>query len=64
MYETWLNNLYNVGYILSFVSGTVNVKIHWVPFVAYVMTDILSKQWAPQITAIVGILKKVHLYKF
>ena len=63
MYETRLNNLYNVGYISSFVSGTVNVKIHWVPFGAYVMTDIPSKQWTPKITAIVKILKKVHLYK-
>ena len=64
MYETSLNNFDFIRYILSFVSGTVNVKIHWVPFVVYVMTDILSKLWAPQITAIVGILKKVHLYKF
>ena len=63
MYETRLNNLYNVGYISSFVSGTVNVKIHWALFGAYVMTDIPSKQWTPKITAIVKILKKVHLYK-
>ena len=64
MYETSLNNLYYIKYILSFVAGTVNVKIHWVPFGAYVMTDIPSKQWTPKITAIVKILKKVHLYKF
>ena len=64
MYETSLNSFDYIRYILSFVSGTVNVKIHWVPFGAYVMTDIPSKQWTPQITAIVKILKKVHLYKF
>ena len=64
MYETSFNHLYYIRYIFSFVSGTANVKIHWVPFGAYVMTDIPSKQWAPKITAIVKILKKVQLYKF
>ena len=51
-------------YILSPVSDTVNVKIHWAPFDAYAMTAILLKQWALQNTAIVKILKKVHVYKF
>lgn len=40
------------------------MKIHWVPLGVYVMTDIPLKQWAPQITAIVKILKKVRLDKF
>ena len=64
MIKTRFDNSHFMKYFLSPVSDTVNVKIHWVPFVVYVMTDIPSKQWAPQITAIVKILKKVHLYKF
>ena len=42
-YDTRFDNFHFMRYILSPVSDTVNVKIHWVPFDAYVMTAILSK---------------------
>ena len=64
MIKTRFDNSHFMKYFLSPVSDTVNVKIHWVPFDAYVTTATLSKQWALQNTAIVKISKKVHVYKF